>query len=132
MTFDFSEINFWAILVCAVATFMVGGLWYGLVFAKTWVTAHGFSDDQVASMAGKQGRNFAIFFATDLVMATVISLLALNLGIATDTDKLSTFILTVMEGAVMQARAHKSLDPFDASVAMLRDYFDRILDAEPE
>ncbi len=43
----------------------------------------------------------------------------------TNTAKLSTFILTVMEGAVMQARAYKSLEPFDASVAMLRDYVDR-------
>ena len=50
---------------------------------------------------------------------------------STDADKLSSFILTVMEGAVMQARAYKSLDPFDASVAMLRDYFDRIMDAGP-
>ncbi len=80
MTFSFPEINFWAVLVCAVASFMVGGVWYGLVFAKTWVSVHGFSEDQVASMAKKQGRNFAIFFATDLVMATVISMLAVNLG----------------------------------------------------
>ena len=51
---------------------------------------------------------------------------------STDVDQLSTFILTVMEGAVMQARAYKSLDPFDASVAMLRDYMDRIMNAGPE
>jgi len=48
-----------------------------------------------------------------------------------DCDKLAAFILTVMEGAIMQARAHRSLDPFDASVASLRDYVDRLLaDAE--
>ncbi len=82
MTFNFSEINFWAVLVCAVASFMVGGLWYGLIFAKTWAAVHGFSDDQLASMAKKQGRNFAMFFATDLVMATVISMLAVSLGVA--------------------------------------------------
>ncbi len=44
-----------------------------------------------------------------------------------DRDRLATFVLTTMEGAVMQARAYASLEPFDASIAMLRDYFDRLL-----
>jgi AcrR family transcriptional regulator len=43
-----------------------------------------------------------------------------------DRDKLSTFVLTVMEGAVMQARVQRRLEPFDVSVVMLRDYFDRM------
>ena len=43
-----------------------------------------------------------------------------------DVHALAVFILTVMEGAVMQARAHQSLEPFDASVRQLRDYFDRL------
>jgi hypothetical protein len=43
-----------------------------------------------------------------------------------DRDKLATFILTVMEGAVMQARAHRSLEPYETSVAMLRDYVERM------
>ncbi len=42
-------------------------------------------------------------------------------------ESLSRFILTVMEGGMMQARAHRSLDPYDASVAHLRDYFDLLL-----
>jgi len=44
-----------------------------------------------------------------------------------DRDQLATFILTVMEGAVMQARARGSLEPFDASVAQLRAYFDALI-----
>jgi len=47
-----------------------------------------------------------------------------------DPDKLSSFILTVMEGAIMQARAHRRLEPFDASVAMLTDYIERLLRAK--
>jgi hypothetical protein len=40
-----------------------------------------------------------------------------------DCASLSRFVLTVMEGGVMQARAHRSLVPFDASVEHLRAYF---------
>lgn len=41
-----------------------------------------------------------------------------------DRGALSRFVLTVMEGAVMQARAAGSLEPFDASVAQLRSYME--------
>lgn len=41
-----------------------------------------------------------------------------------DTQKLAVFVLTTMEGGVMQSRTHRTLDAFDASVAGLRDYFD--------
>ena len=41
----------------------------------------------------------------------------------TDLATLSKFVLTVMEGGVMQSRAHRDITPFDASVDHLRDYF---------
>jgi hypothetical protein len=44
-----------------------------------------------------------------------------------DAKVMSQFVLTVMEGGIMQARAHQSIEPFDACVAQLRDYFNRLL-----
>ncbi len=44
-----------------------------------------------------------------------------------DPDSLATLVLTVMEGGVLQARTHHRIEPFDSSVAQLRDYFDRLL-----
>jgi TetR/AcrR family transcriptional regulator, transcriptional repressor for nem operon len=41
-----------------------------------------------------------------------------------DLPSLSQFVLTVMEGGVMQSRAHRHVGPFDASVRHLRRYFD--------
>jgi TetR/AcrR family transcriptional repressor of nem operon len=43
-----------------------------------------------------------------------------------DRRRLARFILTVMEGGLMQARAAGNLAPFDESVAVLRDYFERL------
>ena len=37
------------------------------------------------------------------------------------------FVLTAVEGGLMQARAAAELSPFDDSVAVLRDHFDRLL-----
>ncbi|MBA4748794.1 MAG: TetR/AcrR family transcriptional regulator [Sphingopyxis sp.] len=43
-----------------------------------------------------------------------------------DRAALAEFILTVMEGAVMQANTHRDIGYFDRNVAVLRDYFTRL------
>jgi TetR/AcrR family transcriptional repressor of nem operon len=40
-----------------------------------------------------------------------------------DRNEVAMFVLTVMEGSVMQSRAHQNLEPFDAGVRQLRTYF---------
>jgi AcrR family transcriptional regulator len=46
-----------------------------------------------------------------------------------DTRRLGTFLLTVMEGGVMQARTQRDIKAFDDCVSVLRDYFDRLIEA---
>ncbi|HVP85290.1 MAG TPA: TetR/AcrR family transcriptional regulator [Rhizomicrobium sp.] len=43
-----------------------------------------------------------------------------------DRRALAVFTLTAMEGGVMQSRTHRTLESFDASIAMLRDYVSRL------
>ena len=43
-----------------------------------------------------------------------------------DLRALAELALTVMEGGVMQARTHRSLETFDAGVDCLRDYLNRL------
>jgi TetR/AcrR family transcriptional repressor of nem operon len=49
-----------------------------------------------------------------------------RLPAGTDTRALAMFVLTVMEGGVMQSRTHRTLEAFDAGVATLRDHFRRL------
>jgi AcrR family transcriptional regulator len=53
-------------------------------------------------------------------------LVAVGTRLPGDLDRraLAQFVLSVMEGGVMQARTHRSLETFDRSVAELRRYFD--------
>ncbi len=46
------EINYIAILVAAVAQFIVGGIWYMPIFGKVWGEIHGF--DKVAPEVQKE------------------------------------------------------------------------------
>jgi len=45
--------------------------------------------------------------------------------------ELASFVLTTMEGAVMQARTFRDVAYFDAAVRQLRAYFDRLLREAP-
>jgi AcrR family transcriptional regulator len=49
-----------------------------------------------------------------------------------DREQLALFVLTTMEGAVMLARSYRSIDPYDAAVTQLRDYFDRLVRDETD
>jgi TetR/AcrR family transcriptional regulator, transcriptional repressor for nem operon len=45
----------------------------------------------------------------------------------TDRERLSEFVLAVMEGGVMLSRSHRDVKPFDQAVGELRAYFNRLL-----
>jgi len=45
-----------------------------------------------------------------------------------DRERLSGFVLAVMEGGVMLSRSHRDVKPFDQAVAELRAYFSRLME----
>lgn len=47
-----------------------------------------------------------------------------------DPQRLATFVLTTMEGAVMLARTYRDLRAYDAAISSLRDYIERLIRAE--
>lgn len=50
----------------------------------------------------------------------------------TDPDRLAIFVLTTMEGAVMLARTYRNFKAYDAAIASLRDYIERLIESETE
>ena len=80
------EFNLWAILVAALASFLLGGLWYSpLLFAKAWQREAGLSDEQIRS--ANIGLIFGLAFVLCLIASFVFALflgprppLALGLG----------------------------------------------------
>jgi hypothetical protein len=86
MTLEFGQINWLAVIVAAVAAFMVGGVWYGVVFSKAWVQLQGFREDELKELAAKQPRNFGIFFVGSTVLGCVVSLLLAAMSINTAVE----------------------------------------------
>jgi hypothetical protein len=52
-------------------------------------------------------------------------------GISNAAD-VAAFVLTVMEGAVMQSRAYRSIDPYDACVRQLRLHLTALTRPKPK
>jgi hypothetical protein len=71
------HINFLAVVVAAVVAFLIGGLWYSpLLFAKLWVNAHGYSEEQVKDMQKGAGKAYAVTLVCDFLIALAIAVLA--------------------------------------------------------
>jgi hypothetical protein len=76
------EVNLLAVLVAAIAVFVIGGLWYSpLLFGKAWMRAHGHTPEKMEAMRAGVGRAYGLSFLCYLVMAVVMAVL---IG-ATDT-----------------------------------------------
>lgn len=54
-----------------------------------------------------------------------------RLPASVDREALATFVLTTMEGGIMQARTHRDLSYYDASISNLRAYFGYLLSDVP-
>jgi hypothetical protein len=76
------QLNIWAVLVAAVSTFLIGGLWYSpAVFGKAWMKENGFTEESM------KGSNMAKIFGLAFVLALIASInLAMFLGKETNAS----------------------------------------------
>ena len=78
------QINYLAVLVAALATILIGAIWYSpLMFHKFWVKAHGFSEERVALLQKAAGKAFLVSLLCYLVMAFVLAILVSYAGATT-------------------------------------------------
>ena len=68
------NVNYLAIFVSAIASMILGYIWYGPLFGKQWMALSGFSKDSLdAAKAKGMGKSYALMFVGSLVMAFVLS-----------------------------------------------------------
>jgi len=61
------DLNWFAILAAALSAFLLGGLWYSVLFARPWQRAAGVSDDQI------RASNPVVLFGGAFVLSLVAS-----------------------------------------------------------
>lgn len=73
-------INFLAVLIAAVASWFMGGAWYG-AFGKHWIAAQGWTEDDIKGHGGKTPLGPMITsFIGELVMAAMLAGMLLHFG----------------------------------------------------
>lgn len=76
---DPSTINYLAVLVAALSTFLIGGLWYSpLLFGKAWMRANNFTAAEVEKFS--KARMFGWSFVFALVMAFTLAMFLASPG----------------------------------------------------
>ena len=67
-------INYLAVLAAAIASMVLGYLWYGPLFGKIWIAASGMTPDKIeAAKAKGMTTSYILMFVGSLVMAYILS-----------------------------------------------------------
>lgn len=108
----FETLNWWAILVAAVAAFAVGAIWFGpKTFFPIWWKAMGFDETQTPGAGSSMGLVFGLTFVAQLVMsvsvAVVLSLLAQANGSVSVLDGLVTGVTLGIGFAAASSLSHR-------------------------
>lgn len=75
------ELNWWAILVCSVVTFLLGGLWYAALFGRKWAEWEKYTPEDLAEMQKRAGPTYFVLFLTGAVFSLVMALIMGMAGI---------------------------------------------------
>jgi hypothetical protein len=74
----FGGLNYLAVVLAAIASFVFGGIWYN-AFSKQWMEAVGMSPEKMPRDRGGLGL-YVLAFAAQLVMAWMLAGVLLHLG----------------------------------------------------
>jgi len=66
-------INYWSVLAAAVVNMIVGMIWYGPVFGKTWQKLMGFTEESMKNMPLSPMQAMIGGLVSALIMACVLS-----------------------------------------------------------
>lgn len=66
------SVNWLAVIAATVAGFMVGGLWYSVLFGKVWMAERGVTREEAMAKGANPAKMFGITLLLDLVIAFVL------------------------------------------------------------
>lgn len=67
---SFGALNWLAILIATISSFVIGGVWYGPAFGRAWMKEHGFSEEDL----GKRNMGKVFGFSLLLLLIAAINL----------------------------------------------------------
>ncbi len=81
LSIKFGAINYWAVLVAAVATFMLGAVWYTALFGSQRRQLLGYTEEQLKQMEQAAPVTFTVLFLCYVIVVFVMAILFSALGV---------------------------------------------------
>lgn len=70
-----AQINYWAVIVAALSTFVIGGLWYSpVLFGNKWMKLNGFTEESLKDSGLPMPVIFGSSFVASLLAAFALAL----------------------------------------------------------
>ena len=90
----FGDVNWWAVIVCAAISMVIGFIWYGPLFGKPWGTITGWTNEKVAALPkSKMTTSYILAFIAAFIIALVLAIALLATGAAGICDGIITAII---------------------------------------
>ncbi|VTS22063.1 membrane protein [Streptococcus porcinus] len=84
-------------IVAGIINFMIGGLWYGLLFQKPWIQAQGINPEDIGKNGdGKKEMIMTLIVEVIISIITILFLSAINA--ATPINALIIGLITILSG----------------------------------
>ena len=104
----FENLNYIALLASGAASMVVGYVWYGALFGKSWMKESGITQAKIEAGKKEMPKTYGMMFIGSLITAYVLSVF---IGLAGATDIMSAaqvafwawlgFVATVMLGGTL-------------------------------
>jgi len=101
-------INYWHAVVAAIVAFVIGGLWYGPLFGKTWMKLSGVTMKKTKEGKKKASKSMVIGFILTAVTAFALSCILAHTQAGTMAEALQVafvlwlgFMMPVEAGSVI-------------------------------
>jgi len=82
-----ADINYLAVLVCALVPMLIGAMWYGPIFGKAWMEAVGKTEEDLKKDFNP-AKTYGLTVVTNFVVAYVLARIMGYAGAETITDGL--------------------------------------------
>ena len=73
-------INYWAVLVCAILSMVLGGIWFGPLFGRKWAEIVGVNPDDMAARKEMQKRAAPLYVVQFILSVFQAMVLAYFIG----------------------------------------------------
>ena len=88
MELDLADVNYLAVIAAIAVNMIVGAVWYSpLLFARPWMVANGFTEEQIKAQ-GSATRGYIVSVIASVVIAFAIALFAQAAGAGAAIDGL--------------------------------------------